>query len=74
MLVLIAKSGEDIIIDDNIHLTIVAIKGETVRLGITAPEKSLWTDRRFTKNARAHFSKGQPYPSIPTGVIGTMPG
>lgn len=38
MLVLGRKKGESIIIDDNIEITITAIEGETVKLGISAPK------------------------------------
>jgi carbon storage regulator len=37
MLVLTRKPGEVIVIGDNIRLTVVAIGGARVRLGITAP-------------------------------------
>jgi len=37
MLVLTRKVGEEIIIDGNIRVTLVALKGGQVRLGITAP-------------------------------------
>ncbi|MBI4849271.1 MAG: carbon storage regulator CsrA [Nitrospirae bacterium] len=39
MLVLTRKSGESINIGDDITLTIVEIKGNSVRLGINAPAK-----------------------------------
>lgn len=39
MLALTRKVGEQIIIDDNIVLTIVEIKGETIRVAIEAPKK-----------------------------------
>ncbi|WP_172371417.1 carbon storage regulator CsrA [Sporosarcina jiandibaonis] len=39
MLVLGRKKGESIIIDDNIEITITAIDGETVKLGIEAPKQ-----------------------------------
>lgn len=38
MLVLGRKKGESIIIDDNIEITVTAVEGETVKLGITAPK------------------------------------
>ena len=37
MLVLSRKPGEELVIGDNIRLTVVAIRGNKVRLGITAP-------------------------------------
>jgi carbon storage regulator len=36
MLVLTRRIGEEIIIGDNIQVTVVAVKGDRVRLGITA--------------------------------------
>ena len=44
MLVLTRKIGEQIVIDDNITVTIVAIEGNKVRLGVTAP-RSCRVDR-----------------------------
>ncbi len=37
MLVLSRKLGEEVVIDQNIRVTVVAIHGNRVRLGITAP-------------------------------------
>jgi carbon storage regulator len=37
MLVLTRKEGEEVVIGDKIRLTVVAIRGNRVRLGITAP-------------------------------------
>ena len=37
MLVLTRKVGEEIIIDGMIKVTITAIKGDKVRIGVTAP-------------------------------------
>ena len=37
MLVLTRKLGEEVIIGDNIRLTVVSIRGNQVRLGFTAP-------------------------------------
>lgn len=38
MLILGRKKGESIIIDDNIEITVTAIEGESVKLGISAPK------------------------------------
>jgi carbon storage regulator len=37
MLVLTRRIGEEVLIDGNILVTVVAVKGNQVRLGITAP-------------------------------------
>ena len=37
MLVLSRKQGEEVVIGDDIRLTVVAIRGGRVRLGFTAP-------------------------------------
>jgi carbon storage regulator len=37
MLVLSRKPGEEVLIGDNIRLTVLAIRGNQVRLGLTAP-------------------------------------
>jgi carbon storage regulator len=37
MLVLNRKRGQEVVIGDNIRLTVVAVRGNRVRLGITAP-------------------------------------
>ena len=39
MLVLSRRSGERIVIDDQIVVTVVEIKGDKVRLGIEAPKE-----------------------------------
>ena len=37
MLVLTRRVGEEIVIDDEIRITVVGVQGEKVRIGITAP-------------------------------------
>jgi carbon storage regulator len=37
MLVLTRKPGEELVIGDNIRVTVVAIRGKLVRIGLTAP-------------------------------------
>lgn len=39
MLVLSRKKGESIIIDDQIKLTVIAVEGETIKIGIDAPKQ-----------------------------------
>jgi len=38
MLVLTRKIGESLAINDNIRITVLEVKGKTVRLGIEAPD------------------------------------
>ena len=40
MLVLTRKIGESIIIDDNVKITVVQIKGKQVRVGVEAPAET----------------------------------
>jgi carbon storage regulator len=45
MLVLTRRVGEEIVIARNIRVTVVAVKGNKVRLGVDAP-KSICVDRQ----------------------------
>jgi carbon storage regulator len=38
MLVLTRRVGETIVIDDEIRVTVISVRGERVRLGLTAPK------------------------------------
>jgi carbon storage regulator len=38
MLVLTRRTGEEIVIDGRIHIIVAEVRGERVRLGITAPQ------------------------------------
>ena len=58
MLVLSRKVGEEILIGDNIRLTILATKGERVRIGIAAPPE-VRVDRYELHLRR---TEGQPVP------------
>ena len=50
MLVLTRKTGERIAIGDNIKITVLEIKGDTVRLGIEAPrETQVYREEIFLK-------------------------
>lgn len=54
MLVLSRRLGEEIIIGDNIRIVVTDIKGDKVRLGITAPA-SIPVDRKEVHDRRAQF-------------------
>lgn len=55
MLVLTRRVGEAIVIDGNIHVTIVAIQGNCVRVGITAPP-AVVVDRLEVHQRREEFA------------------
>ena len=52
MLVLTRKVGEHILIGDDISITVVAIRGDRVRLGIAAPKETV-VDRGEIHERRA---------------------
>jgi carbon storage regulator len=58
MLVLTRKIGESIIIDEDICVTIVEIRGDRVRLGIAAPRETR-VDRREIHNLRKRPRPGE---------------
>ena len=66
MLVLSRQRDESIIIDDNIEITVVDVRGEKVRLGITAPahiavhRKEVYEAIKKEKEAAAAETGGQP--------------
>jgi len=51
MLVLTRRLGEEIVIADNIHVTVLSVQGDRVRLGITAP-RSVSVDRQEVRERR----------------------
>jgi carbon storage regulator len=59
MLVLTRRIGEKIVIDGNIEVTVVAIRGDRVRIGINAPD-SVRVDREEIHERRAHGPNGAP--------------
>lgn len=54
MLVLTRRVGEEIVIDGNIRVMVVSIKGDKVRLGISAPP-SITVDRKEVHDRRGEF-------------------
>ena len=54
MLVLSRKPTEAIVVNDTVRITVVAIKGDRVRLGIEAP-RSVTVDRAEVHERRMQF-------------------
>jgi len=55
MLILSRRVGDEIVIRGNIRLTIVAVKGDRVRVGIAAP-LSVTVDRKEIHDRRAELT------------------
>ncbi len=56
MLVLTRKVGEEIIIDGRIRITVTQVKGDKVRIGITAPPE-VRVDRQEIHERRREFNE-----------------
>ena len=54
MLVLTRRTGEEIVIGDVIRVTVVEVRGNKVRLGVTAPA-SVRVDRHEVHDRRMQF-------------------
>jgi carbon storage regulator len=61
MLVLARRVGEAIVIDGDIVITVVGLKGNAVRLGVTAP-RNVSVDRAEVHQRRAELAGGQEVP------------
>jgi carbon storage regulator len=61
MLVLTRRIGEAIVIDGDIRVTVVAIKGDRVRIGVTAPD-FVRVDRQEVHERRI-LDEADPVPS-----------
>ena len=60
MLVLSRKYGEWIDIGDNVHVCVVGIRGDTVRLGIEAPPEVPVHRREVTEAIRRNNGNDKP--------------
>ena len=74
MLVLTRKIGEEIVIGDNIRIAVVAIHGEKVGIGVSAP-KGVVVDRQEIHEKRKNSLCEEPaFPPNSAIVIGTISG
>jgi carbon storage regulator len=60
MLVLTRKVGEQILIGDDISITVVAIRGDRVRLGIAAPKETVVDRGEIHKRRTAQRDTSKP--------------
>jgi len=64
MLVLSRKPDEKLVIGDSIVLTVVEIKGDTVKLGIEAPsEVKIYRGELYDAIMKANIEAAKPVPS-----------
>lgn len=61
MLVLTRRPGEQIVIDGNIRLTVISVKGDRIRIGVEAPP-SVVVDREEIHERRLHSPEEVPHP------------
>jgi carbon storage regulator len=60
MLVLTRKEGEGLLIGDDIRITIVEIKGNTIRIGIEAPhDKKIYRQEVYDRISRENLEAAQ---------------
>jgi carbon storage regulator len=59
MLILSRRPGEEIVIDGNIRLKIIAVKGSQVRIGIRAPPQ-IRVDRKEVHDGRTEQDSAPP--------------
>ncbi|HWG44095.1 MAG TPA: carbon storage regulator CsrA [Gemmataceae bacterium] len=61
MLVLTRRPGEEIVIGNNIRVTVVSVRGDHVRIGIDAPP-SVVVDREEIHERRQRSPEKVPHP------------
>ena len=68
MLVLSRKVGEEIVIGNDIRITVVEIRGGKVRIGIVAPDEVI-VDRQEIHEKRNQWDS---LPLTPTNLVGAV--
>lgn len=72
MLVLSRRVGEEIVINDNIRVTVVAVKGDRIRLGIVAP-RDVTVDRAEVHERRSQFADPPATTTSDAVSLGDLP-
>ncbi|HEY7933167.1 MAG TPA: carbon storage regulator CsrA [Solirubrobacteraceae bacterium] len=74
MLILARRPGERVVIGDEVLVTVIEIKGQTVRLGIAAPQgisiyrEEIWIAVREENRAAAASADALPQAPLPAPV------
>ena len=74
MLVLCRKIGEEIVIGDNIRITVMAVEGGKVRIGISAPKEVVVDRQEIHEKRKNSFCEEPAFPPNPAIVIDPIPG
>ena len=70
MLILTRKPGESVVIGENVHVIILEVKGESVKIGIEAPRETT-VHRQEVFEAILH--ENQAAAKVEKGVLNTLP-
>jgi carbon storage regulator len=68
MLVLTRKVGDEIVIGDNIRISVVAIKGGKVRIGIKAPKEIVVDRHEVYENRKSFLTEEHPLTPAPISL------
>lgn len=60
MLALTRKKGEALVINNNIEITVLEIRGDQIKIGISAPRMYQFTEKKYTYR----FSRKMRLPSV----------
>ena len=75
MLVLTRKKGQKLIINDNIEVTILETRGDTVKIGINAPKHvTIFREEIYEEIKKANKQAGQEVSLSELGSAGDMIG
>jgi carbon storage regulator len=79
MLILSRKSGESIVIDGRIHVKVVRVEGDVVKLGVQAPQdvpvhRQEVYEEIQRSNQQALVSQQAPLPKLPVRKSNRPPG
>ena len=74
MLVLTRKSGQSVIINDEIKIMVVQVKGKQVRIGIEAPASSkIFREEIYNKPPKRPATKENSPPEVETEPLVAKP-
>lgn len=74
MLVLTRKTGQKLVIGDNIEITVLETRGDTVKIGIAAPRNvTVYREEIYQEIKKANQQATQQLPSNLESVLNLLP-